>query len=140
MLGAIRIDDQGASERTQINQMMPMATSLSLTYGSVWDCFYRDCQHSGALRLSEKVSACPVVDYALASRGVFRARRSSAYWPAAIFAIAPRAAASALATASVPCGSPWRFASQLGSLYDSQVTSEASSHTSTFSGKSIPIV
>jgi hypothetical protein len=51
----------------------------------------------------------------------------AAYWPAATFTIAPRAAPSALTTASVPRESPWRFASQLGSLYDSQVTPEASS-------------
>src|SRR5262245_36258908 len=56
------------------------------------------------------------------------------------FAVAASAAAIALTAGSVSWPSPCRFASQLGSLYESHVLPDASCQTNAFSGRSIPTV
>src|SRR5215467_3308199 len=58
----------------------------------------------------------------------------------AALATAPSDAAIALTVASTSLPSPCRLASQLGSLYESQVSPDASRQTSAFNGRSIPIV
>ena len=60
--------------------------------------------------------------------------------PDTVAAFATAASAAVMAFTASSTSRPCRFASQLGSLYESHVTPEASCQTNAFSGRSMPIV